>query len=99
MRIKYLIILLLVLVVSCSRKHHPQTTETKPVSGNASVVKIKTRGPLPKVLTVDDRVASKAVDGRLYFDLEGHRYWKNYKDGKYYRFSKALYDNPAFKPQ
>ena len=61
--------------------------------------KIKTRGPLPKTLTVDDKVASRAVDGRLYFDLEGHRYWKNYKDGKYYMFSKSMYNNPAFKPQ
>jgi hypothetical protein len=95
MKIKYLILLLLVMIVSCSKKHHPQTAENGMAMHPA---KIKTRGPLPKVLTVDDKIAGRAVDGRLYFDLEGHRYWKNYKDGKYYMFSKSMYNNPAFKP-
>ena len=86
------------MIVSCSKKHHPQSAENKAAIAMHST-KIKTRGPLPKTLTVDDKVASRAVDGRLYFDLEGHRYWKNYKDGKYYMFSKSMYNNPAFKPQ
>ena len=86
------------MIVGCSKKHHPQSAENKTAIA-AHSTKIKTRGPLPKTLTVDDKVASRAVDGRLYFDLEGHRYWKNYKDGKYYMFSKSMYNNPAFKPQ
>jgi hypothetical protein len=53
---------------------------------------------VPKVITVDDRGAKKAVDGRLYYDLEGHRYWRNYKDGKYYIFREGLFDDPDFKP-
>jgi|SRR5690242_1583380 hypothetical protein len=52
----------------------------------------------PKVITVNDNAASKSVDGRLYYDVLGHRYWKNYKDGKYYLFDKSMYSNPDFKP-
>lgn len=53
---------------------------------------------IPKVIAVNDVVAKKSVDGRLYYDLEGHRYWKNYEDGKYYIFNKNMYGSPAFKP-
>jgi hypothetical protein len=52
----------------------------------------------PKVITVNDNAASKSVDGRLFYDVLGHRYWKNYKDGKYYLFDKSMYSNPDFKP-
>ncbi len=52
----------------------------------------------PKTISVNDDAASKSVDGRLYYDLKGHRYWKNYKDGKYYLFDKSMYNNPDFKP-
>jgi hypothetical protein len=50
------------------------------------------------VITVNDEAASKSVDGRLYYDVMGHRYWKNFKDGKYYLFDKSMYNNPDFKP-
>ena len=53
---------------------------------------------IPNSIVVNDKAAKKAVDGRLYYDLLGHRYWKNYKNGKYYLFSQKMYDNPAFKP-
>ncbi|HQV44131.1 MAG TPA: hypothetical protein PLA89_02195 [Ferruginibacter sp.] len=43
-------------------------------------------------------MAKKSADGRLYYDLEGKRYWKNYKNGKYYLFNKKMYGNPEFKP-
>ena len=54
--------------------------------------------PAPKMISVNDAVAKKAVDGRLYYDLEGHRYWRNKKDGKYYKYFKGMHDDPAFKP-
>jgi hypothetical protein len=50
------------------------------------------------VITVNDEAASKSVDGRLFYDVLGHRYWKNYNDGKYYLFDKSMYNNPDFKP-
>jgi hypothetical protein len=95
---KYLIVLSLILVFSCSKKHQPQTAVVK---SENSVAKKKAalHGPLPKTLTVSDKVATRDVDGRLYYDVEGHRYWKNYVDGKYYMFNKGMYDNPAFKPR
>ena len=95
---------LLVLFASCSKKHQPQTSATtesaeatKPAEVKKPVKKI-VHTPVPKVITVDDRGAKKAVDGRLYYDLEGHRYWRNYKDGKYYIFREGLFDDPDFKP-
>jgi hypothetical protein len=58
----------------------------------------KKKDIIPPSIVVNDKAAKKAVDGRLYYDLLGHRYWKNYKDGKYYLFSQKMYDDPAFKP-
>jgi hypothetical protein len=92
---------------SCSRKHHPAKTIannsvsiSKPDSISAKkIVKPKPAAPTPKVISVNDNVAHKSVDGRLYYDLLGHRYWKNYKDGKYYLFSQSMYDNDDFKPR
>jgi hypothetical protein len=52
----------------------------------------------PNVIMVNDKAAKRNIDGRLYYDLNGHRYWRNYDDGKYYLFSQAMYNNPAFKP-
>jgi hypothetical protein len=70
-----------------------------------SVVVVKKRNFTPKKkdiippsIVVNDKAAKKAIDGRLYYDLLGNRYWKNYKDGKYYLFNQKMYDNPAFKP-
>jgi hypothetical protein len=104
-------------IISCSRKHNPQKTDsitttvttvpgTGPVASKSdSVVVIKKRNFTPKKkdiipnsIVVNDKAARKAVDGRLYYDLLGHRYWKNYKDGKYYLFSQKMYDDPSFKP-
>ncbi|MCP9750640.1 hypothetical protein [Ferruginibacter sp. HRS2-29] len=76
---------------SCSKK----TTPAKEPVTAAPVKKIKTA--TPKVITVNDAAAKKTVDGRLYYDLEGHRYWKNYKDGKYYLYNKSMHSDDAFK--
>ncbi len=53
---------------------------------------------IPQVIWVNDNAAKKNFDGRLYYDLEGRRYWKNYVDGKYYLYSRSMYKNKAFKP-
>lgn len=92
------------LLAACSRKHQPQAesaataTKSENTGTNTRVVKKVPRISLPKVITVDDRAAKKAVDGRLYYDLEGKRYWRNYDDGKYYLYNKNMYNDPAFKP-
>ncbi len=99
-----MVVLISTFVISCSKKHQPQTEitvtdipeSTKPATKKPAKKTIHTT--VPKVITVDDRGAQKAVDGRLYYDLEGHRYWKNYKDGKYYIYRKGIFDDPAFKP-
>lgn len=109
MRTKPLLLILFCccLAGACRKKHNPQATSIPAESSGTPVVaaakkpvarkKIKT--PVPTVITVDDRAAHKVSDGRLYYDLEGKRYWKNYKDGKYYLFNKNMYNDPAFKPQ
>ncbi|HMJ46048.1 MAG TPA: hypothetical protein VK498_01875, partial [Ferruginibacter sp.] len=53
--------------------------------------------PTPKVITVNDIAAKKTIDGRYYYDLMGHRYWRNNKDGKYYIYNKSQHNDPAFK--
>ena len=62
-----------------------------------AVAKRNAKPPLPKVISVNDDAAHKSVDGRLYYDVMGHRYWRNYKDGKYYLFNKSMFNDPAFK--
>jgi hypothetical protein len=96
---------------SCHKKNYPAKTPEKAAENNATVspvksdsqvvtkvaVKRKPQVPVAKVITVDDNAAHKSVDGRLYYDVLGRRYWKNYKDGKYYLFNKSMYNDPAFK--
>ena len=89
-----------ILITGCSKKEHPQVSAAstnKPVE-NKPAVKKAVKMPSPKVITVDDRAAKKTPDGRLYYDFDGKRYWRNYDDGKYYLFDKKMYNNPAFKP-
>ena len=95
---------------SCSRKSHPSKNIPPAVDSVALkksadslqaakvLAKRKARPPIPKTIEVNDDAAHKSVDGRLYYDVMGHRYWKNYKDGKYYLFNKAMYSNSDFKP-
>ena len=102
------LILFMIGFSSCSKKVHPDTATTSTtstvVNGDAAgvkkaPVKNKPAESLPKVISVNDLSATKTVDGRYFYDLQGHRYWKNNKDGKYYLFNKAMYANAAFKPQ
>lgn len=85
-------------IASCSKRSHPSgnTSSTKPAE--AKVEKKKTvKAVVPKVIVVNDKVAKRSIDGRYYYDLDGHRYWRNNKDGKYYLFNKSMYDDDAFK--
>lgn len=85
---------------SCGKKSHPSSstsTSTEVEKEAPKTVVKKPKANFPKVITVNDSAASKSVDGRLYYDVMGHRYWKNYKDGKYYLFNKSMYSNPDFK--
>jgi hypothetical protein len=75
-----------------------ETKKIDSVETPKPVIKPKPKTEFPKVITVNDEAASKSVDGRLYYDVMGHRYWKNFKDGKYYLFDKSMYNNPDFKP-
>lgn len=90
-------LVMLFLAISCSRKTNPgdnsrtSTSTAKPASAK------KIRTPVPKVIVVNDNVASKTFDGRYYYDLEGHRYWRNNKDGKYYLYNKSMATDPDFK--
>ena len=111
MTTKYFYILTFISAIflfSCSKKIHPTTTGTPNVSNNnidtvtvvakKTVIKRKIKEAVPKIISVNDAIAKKTVDGRLYYDLDGHRYWRNNKDGKYYLFNKAMYDQAEFKP-
>ncbi|MEO6490405.1 MAG: hypothetical protein ABIO04_10730 [Ferruginibacter sp.] len=99
------LLLIVVLIISCSRKTNPGTSRSvygtennSSTSENKPVTPAKTiKTPIPKVIVVNDNSASKTFDGRLYYDLENHRYWKNYKDGKYYIYNKSMSNNPDFK--
>lgn len=85
---------------SCSRKSHPaasSTVSTDVKTDEYKAVVKKPKATFPKIISVNDSAAAKSVDGRLYYDVMGHRYWKNYKDGKYYLFNKSMYSDPAFK--
>ena len=96
-----LIVALSVFIYSCSHRSHPSSSTRNSDAGlniaAKPVVKKKPEPPLVKVIAVNDSAARKSVDGRLYYDVMGHRYWKNYKDGKYYLFNKSMYNDPAFK--
>ena len=63
----------------------------------AAPVKAKPKESIPQVIAVGDNAAKKSVDGRLYYDLQGHRYWRNNKDGKYYLYNKSMATDPDFK--
>jgi ABC-type Fe3+-hydroxamate transport system substrate-binding protein len=88
------------IIAGCSKKTNPATTAAN--TPDTVTVKTVKRPPtlktaVPKVIVVNDKVAKRSVDGRYYYDLEGHRYWRNNRDGKYYLFHKSMFDNPDFK--
>lgn len=107
----YLALASVFLFSSCSKKHVPGGKSTVEYNKDNRPVReepakrvqpaettVKKPATIPKVISVNDAAASKSVDGRLFYDVNGKRYWKNYKDGKYYLFHKDMYNNPDFKP-
>lgn len=99
-----IIISLFLISGSCNRRNHPtrggkENSENPNGTGTSSAVKkTSPKAFFPKVIVVNDNAAHKSIDGRLYYDLMGHRYWRSKKDGKYYLFNKSMYTDPAFKP-
>jgi hypothetical protein len=87
------------MMAGCSKKSHPATAAANtPDTASVKPVKRPTlKTAVPKVIIVNDKVAKRSVDGRYYYDLEGHRYWRNNRDGKYYLFHKSMFDYPDFK--
>ncbi|MEO5942082.1 MAG: hypothetical protein ABIP30_08290 [Ferruginibacter sp.] len=91
---KYLLllpVLFLFLLNSCAKKTYPVTNETEvkstaPISSDDYKKEQAKKGTanLPKVIVVNDSAAKKTATGKYYYDLNGYRYWKNTKDGKYY---------------
>ena len=75
----------------------PDVEKTEEAEKKAVSTSRKTKPVFPNIITVNDKAAKKSTDGRLYYDVMGHRYWKNYKDGKYYLYNKSMYKNPDFK--
>ncbi len=107
-----LTLVIAVAIQSCHKKSVPVASETKneKKSGASADVKksdssavakpaVKRKAPesIPKVIVVNDQFASKSVDGRYYYDLQGHRYWRSNKDGKYYLYNKSMQTDEAFK--
>ena len=105
-------VLAVLIIVSCSKKIQPsQTVEQTAIKSDTvviikktdsavaakRVIKQKPIASIPKVMVVNDKFAKKSVDGRLYYDLQGHRYWRSNKDGKYYLFNKSMLTDEAFK--
>lgn len=74
---------------------HDTLVAIKPII--KTVKKQKPKESIPQVMAVNDKFAKKSVDGRFYYDLQGHRYWRSNKDGKYYLFNKSMLTDAAFK--
>lgn len=98
-RLLYPVLLIIAVAAGCSKKSHPSRSQPAPVTKTAPQAEKLKESDFPKVISVNDSAARKSVDGRMYYDVMGHRYWKNYKDGKYYLFNKSMYNNPDFKPR
>ena len=95
-----LLFLVIVIVSACSKKSVPEKAES-PTSTTAStkpavVYRAPVKTPTPKSIVVNDAAAKRTTGGRYYYDLEGKRYWRNKKDGKYYLYYKGIFDNPDF---
>lgn len=97
MKTAFLTILISFLLYACHRKAVPAATPP-PSPKVISIKPAEKKRPVPKVIIVNDLAATKTPDGRLYYDLDGHRYWKNFKDGKYYIYRKGINADSDFKP-
>lgn len=84
----------------CSRKTTPAKTTEEPVIKIDPPPAPKRPAPIktavPKSIVVNDKAATKTVQGRYYYDLEGKRYWRSKKDGKYYLYYQGMFEKPEF---
>jgi len=83
------------LITSCSNELAPGRVAK--LSTSKRSVKVK-KTPPPNVISVNDNLASKNPEGRLFYDFQNHRYWRKNTDGRYYLFEKSFLNDPAFKP-
>lgn len=105
-------VITIIVVLGCSKKTVPSRPEeynsaimktdfeikkADSLAAIRRVIKSKVVTVTPKVIVVNDQFAKKSVDGRYFYDLQGHRYWRSNKDGKYYIFNKTMATDPAFK--
>ncbi|CAN5877176.1 hypothetical protein BH11BAC4_BH11BAC4_27440 [soil metagenome] len=108
MKNSYLLIITVIVLAlgSCSRKSTPEESSSRSIYGSGKAGTSATSGavatkrvktPVPTVIVVNDSAAKKTFDGRYYYDLEGHRYWRSKKDGKYYIFNKSMATDPDFR--
>lgn len=91
---------LLLFIAGCSKKNHPAAgipVETVKPAEPVTVKKSPVITTIPKVIAVNEKAAKRHLDGRYYYDLNGRRYWRNNKDGKYYLFHKSMFEDPNFK--
>lgn len=94
------IIFFFTLVTACNRKANPSasgSSSNERPAETKTVKKAVVKTAVPKVIVVNDSVAKRAVDGRYYYDLEGRRYWRNNRDGKYYLYYRGIFENSDFK--
>ncbi|MFT3981240.1 MAG: hypothetical protein QM687_12265 [Ferruginibacter sp.] len=90
-----LALLATLLLTACSKKTTPTATKEEPKKPT-EVYRPPVKTPTPKSIVVSDAAAKKDVNGRYYYDLEGKRYWRNKKDGKYYLYYKGMFEKPEF---
>jgi hypothetical protein len=79
------------------KTNEAEVKKANEVVAEKNKVATKSKTVFPQVITVNDSAARRSVDGRYYYDVLGHRYWRNNKDGKYYLFNKSMYKDDAFK--
>ncbi|HRD56701.1 MAG TPA: hypothetical protein PK504_01570 [Ferruginibacter sp.] len=85
------IIGIIIISISCSKKTTPSETAHNPPAKPSVEYKAPIKTPTPKSIVVNSAAAKKDVNGRYYYDLEGKRYWRNKKDGKYYLYFKGMF--------
>jgi len=90
------VFIILTSLAACSKKTTPSKDTAAATEVNKPVYKAPVKTPTPKAIVVNDAAAKKSADGRRYYDLEGKRYWRNNRDGKYYLYYKGMFDNKDF---
>ncbi len=93
----FILLWIVMAIISCRKKTHPESAPENTTAPTEAPKTVKKKIPVAKVITVNDKYAKRSVDGRYYYDLQGKRYWRNNRDGKYYLFNKSMFDDPDFK--